>query len=88
MVPSFSNKEELLRDFVKSEKEYVNKLSSFRTAVIDVLDKRDTEDKRRLKVGGWVVEHSKHKYPFFLHHQPTHPPTHPPIGTTQASRLP
>jgi len=49
-VRSFEKKGELLVDLLGTEREYVGKMRAFKEGVVMVLEKRDSEDKRRLKV--------------------------------------
>jgi len=48
MVPAFPSKGELLRNFAKSEEKYVRALHEFKEGFIDLIEKRDNDDRRRL----------------------------------------
>lgn len=49
VVPSFEGKAPLLCHLLRSERAYVARLAGFKAAFIDVVEKRDTEDRRRLR---------------------------------------
>lgn len=48
IVPQCANKAELLDSLIKTEEEYVKALRDFKESFIDLIEKRDNEDRRRL----------------------------------------
>lgn len=49
IVPSFEGKAALLRHLLRTERAYAERLAGFKAAFIDPVEKRDTEDRRRLR---------------------------------------
>jgi hypothetical protein len=47
--PSFESKEALLEAFLRSEEEYSSALQAFRGSFIETVDRRDTDDRRRIR---------------------------------------